>query len=69
MGNKVLPVLFSTSLSNNIASVIALMESNCRLSHLSVGLCVCRFVSLSVCLTGKCTVAKRLIGSGCGSGW
>ena len=26
-------------------------------------------VGLSVCLSGKCTVAKRLIGSGCRLGW
>ena len=31
----------------------------------SVGLCMCR----SVCVSGKCIVAKRLIGSGCLFGW
>jgi len=39
------------------------MESSCHLSHLSVGLCV------SLCLSGKCTVAKRLIEFGCRLGW
>ena len=28
-----------------------------------------RLVCLSVCVSGKCTVAKRLIGSGCRLGW
>jgi len=37
----------------------------------SVGpcLCVCLSVGQSVCLSGKCTVAKRLNGSGCCLGW
>ena len=38
-----------------------------RLGHLSV--CVCVSVGLSICLSGKCTVAKRLIVSGCRLGW
>jgi len=36
----------------------------CRLDHL-----VCVSVGRSVCLSGKCTVAKRLNGSGCRLGW
>jgi len=60
---------------NNIFTMIALlatlltikhkwlMESSCRLSHLSVCL------SMSVNLSGKCTVTKWLIGSGCHLGW
>ena len=39
------------------ASLTALLVRTCRQSHLPI--------CLSVCLTGGCTVAKRLIGSGC----
>jgi len=47
---------FSACHSITIASG-ALMLRICRLDHLCV--CVC------VCVSGKCTMAKRLIGSGC----
>ena len=45
----------------------ALMLPTCLLAHLSVcvHVCVCVSVFLSVSLSGKCIVAKRLIGSGC----
>ena len=47
-------VIISASLSISRASV-ALMVRACRLDHLSV----------CVCLSGKCIVSKRPIGSGC----
>jgi len=55
--------IISASLSINEASVSA---DDVDLSPItSVGQCVC----LSVCLSWKCTVAKRLIGYGCHLGW
>jgi len=53
-------IIVSVSLYINISSE-ALMLRTCRLAHLSV--CV------SVCLSGKCIVAKRLNGSGCHLRW
>jgi len=50
--------IISASLSISTASG-ALMLRTCRL-HVD---------HLSVCLSGKCTVAKRPIGSGCRLGW
>jgi len=52
--------LFSASLSISIASGALILRA-CRLAHLSV---------LSLCVvSGKCIVAKWLIGSGCRLGW
>ena len=56
---------------NNHGVITALLSERMRISahvtdlspSISVGLCVC------VCLSGKCTVAKRLIGSRCRLGW
>ena len=52
--------IISKSLSISIASVSSYLTD---LSHSpSVSLCVCVSVCRVVCLSGKCTVAKRLIG-------
>jgi len=54
-------LIISVSLSISIASV---SPNGVELSPSpSVSLCVC--VCVCVCRSGKCTVAKRLIGSGC----
>jgi len=59
---SMLPII-STSIFINIASVSA---HGIELSSIpSIGLCV----GLSVSLSRKCTVAKRLIGSGWRLGW
>jgi len=58
-------LLFSASLSINIASVGTYLTD--LSPSPSVGLCVGRSVGLSVC--GMCTLAKRLIGSGCHLVW
>jgi len=63
----ILIVIISASLSVNIASVNA--NGVDRSPSPSVGLCMCLWVGLSVGWSGKCTVAKRLIGSGCRLGW
>jgi len=51
-------VLFAASFTINCKRLVDL---SFRLSYMSVG--------LSVSLSGKCTVAKWLIGSGCRLGW
>jgi len=47
---------------------VALYQHSKRSAH-GTGLSPRPFVCLSVCVSGKCIVAKRLIGSGCYLGW